>query len=148
MLSQKSSGSCPIYPTVPVLSSAFISFSSFPAKLSRLSTNHFLFFLCRFHQRADTLPGNLCLMHRIKQFCSARGLYRQLYKTCQKCCKRCNIPGSAIPVSKTSVVNFRIPSTQSSTSRIALVMISPSPSSTPAFSHEFSGSHLLTNYIY
>ena len=27
---------------------------------------------CRFHQRADTLPGNLCLMHRIKQFCSAR----------------------------------------------------------------------------
>ena len=108
---------------------------------------HF-FFLCRFHQRADTLSGNLCLMHRIKQFCSARGLYRQLYKTCQKCCKRCNIPGSATPVSKTSVVNFRIPSTQSSTSRIALVMISPSPSSTPAFSHEFSGSHLFTNYIY
>ena len=33
------------------------------------------------------------------------------------------------PVSKTSVVNFRIPSTQSSTSRIALVVISPSPSS-------------------
>ena len=121
------------------------------------------FFSCKalpaFHKPLSIFPlsvsstgryasGNLCLMHRIKQFCSARGLYRQLYKTCQKCCKRCNIPGSAIPVSKTSVVNFRIPSTQSSTSRIALVMISPSPSSTPAFSHEFSGSHLFTNYIY
>ena len=35
----------------------------------------------------------------------------------------------AIPVSKISVVNFLIPSTQSSTSRIALVMTLPAPSS-------------------
>lgn len=36
-------------------------------------------------------------------------------------------PSSAIPVSKTSVVNFRNPSAQASTSAIAFVMIAPGP---------------------